>query len=177
MAAVVAALWQWQHNNQLNKYSCKQLPQQRWHRWRRPVEEHCHLIPDCWGMSMGDGRSRTSHHFPHKRLRAMSINATMRMTMIMNTTSLTCLTKPLPQHCASSRVKGGGRRWRNSIATVMTFAMRGTGEGHQGSYSHGSKDCNYTTINLKTKRKNNRGSSNSCSGSGSSSQGREQGQG
>jgi hypothetical protein len=35
----------------------------------------------------------------------------------------------------------------------MTIAMRGMGEGHRVGYSR-----DYTTINLKTKRKNNRGS-------------------
>ncbi len=175
---------QWQHNNQLKKYSCKQLHQQRWHQWWRPVEEHCRLIPDCRGMSMGDRRLCELHHFPRKRLRTMSVNATMRMTMMTNKKALTCLTKPSPRCHASSRV-GGGRRRRNSITTVMTIAMHGTEEGHQGGYSHGSKDHDYTTINLKKERKNNRGSSNSGSGSGSSSssgsgsdsQGREQGRG
>ncbi len=51
----------------------------------------------------------------------------------------------------------------------------GDGGDRLGGNSNGSKDCNNPTINLKVRRKNNRGSSNSSSSSGS--QGREQGQG
>ncbi len=65
---------------------------------------------------------------------------------------------------------GGAQKRHNAVTAEMTTTTWGTGGGGcRGGYGDGSKDYNDTTINLKTKSKNNSGGSKSCSGSNSGS--------